>query len=321
MSSVGQPLSYKGKQYVTLELNTKWISFARVKAPFELRNVSIQDMNNFLILSSYGQMPVSVADVDFDWNYYEPVNEITEDMRKGERPEEFRFSNETSDASTGSIVLVHGYCAASNPWSAYSSDWTNAYYFLSANSNDTNDSFAKKIAAFATAQGLKSYSAVGYSQGGMAISHLVNYYWSGLDNPKNGRVLQSVVTPYQGSSAAGTTASLGKLFGVGCGSVYDLTKDGASLWLSGVTTETRALVYYYYVTYDETQSAKYCNAATNLVLTKPNDGLTELIYAPLKGGVDCGKKSGWCHGNNMKYSPAFSDSTRNQEMNSKAARG
>jgi len=179
----------------------------------------------------------------------------------------------------------------------------------------------KKIATYATSQGLTSYSAVGYSQGGMAISHLVNFYWSGLDTSISGRVLQSVVTPYQGSSAAGTTASLGKAFGVGCGSVYDLTKDGASLWLSGMTTDTRAMVYYYYVTYDETKTlAKYCNAATNLILEKPNDGVTEMVYAPLSGGVDCGRKSGWCHATNMKYNPAFSDSSRNQEMNSKAAR-
>jgi len=166
---------------------------------------------------------------------------------------------------------------------------------------------------------LKGYSAAGYSQGGMAITHLSNFYWSGLDTPTNGRVLQSVVTPYQGSSAAGTTASLGKLFGVGCGTVNDLTKDGANLWLSGISTATRASVYFYYVTYDESTS-KFCNQATNMFLTKPNDGVTELQYAPLSGGVDCGRKSGWCHALNMKFAPAFSDSSRNQEMNSKAAR-
>jgi len=63
-----------------------------------------------------------------------------------------------------------------------------------------------------------------------------------------------------------------------------------------------------------------CNAATNLFLQHPNDGVTELEYAPLVGGNDCGMKQGWCHTKNMKYPPAFSDDARNKEMNSLAAR-
>jgi hypothetical protein len=38
----------------------------------------------------------------------------------------------------------------------------------------------------------------GHSQGGMAIAHLYNYYWTGLNIPRNGKVLQAVGTPWQG---------------------------------------------------------------------------------------------------------------------------
>jgi len=195
------------------------------------------------------------------------------------------------------------------------------HIFLSVDSNDSNDIFAKKVASFAESQGLTGYSAVGYSQGGMVISHLANYYWSGLDLPKNGRVLQSLVTPYLGNSAAGTTASLGKLFGVGCGPVTDLTKDGANLWVVGITSDLRSMVYYYYVSFDQNKLLnKYCNAATNLFLEKPNDGVVEVSCAKLTGANDCGITQGQCHTTGMHYPAAYTDHSRNQKMNSFAAR-
>jgi len=248
-------------------------------------------------------------------------------MRKGEMPKEL-FLNATAnhkkntEEKTGYIVLVHGYCSPQNPWSQWPEDWSNAAYFLSSNSNDPNDVFAKKVASFVESQSITAYSIAGYSQGGMVVAHLANYYWSGLDlTPSNGRILQSLVTPFLGNSAAGTTASLGKLFGVGCGPVTDLTKDGANLWVVGISSEVRSKIYYYYVTFDESKPLnKYCNAATNLFLQKPNDGVVEMICAQLKGANDCGRTQGQCHTTGMRYPAAYTDHGRNQEMNSLAAR-
>ena len=45
---------------------------------------------------------------------------------------------------------------------------------------------------------------VGHSQGGLAALHLRSFYWSGLDLVSGGRVLQSVGSPYQGCSMAGS---------------------------------------------------------------------------------------------------------------------
>jgi hypothetical protein len=41
----------------------------------------------------------------------------------------------------------------------------------------------------------------------------------------DGRLIQSVASPYQGNTAAGSTANLGNIFGIGCGSNTDLRFD------------------------------------------------------------------------------------------------
>jgi len=62
------------------------------------------------------------------------------------------------------------------------------------------------------------------------------YYWSCLDGANTGgsRLIQSVGTPYQGTPLAGNLAALGDAFGVGCGTVADLTTSGAPSWLNGI---------------------------------------------------------------------------------------
>jgi hypothetical protein len=91
---------------------------------------------------------------------------------------------------------------------------------------------------------------------------LLAYYWSGVDVAngisllftiylfilffyKGGRLVQSVGSPYQGTSIAGFLADLGRIFGVGCGSNYDLSRSGAANWLAKVPMDARKDVYYY----------------------------------------------------------------------------
>jgi hypothetical protein len=318
-----------GASVVRLQLNKNWLTMANLTEAKEIQNslnlvnVSLQDVETYILVSYYSEMPVTFANtLHFSKeNLLEaPKKVITEEMLKGKRPAKYQRGQNFTQEASGKIMLVHGYCAQSNPWTAYSSDWTNALYFLSANSNDENDKFAQKVVAFAENQGVSSYSAVGYSQGGMVITHLYNYYWSGLDLPTNGRLLQSLVTPYLGSAAAGNIAVLGSILGVGCGKVSDLTHDGSDLWLTGITSDVKSSVYFYYVQYDPNATPKYCNSGANLFLSKPNDGVTEVSYAVLKGGNNMGSTLNQCHGNNMAFSPAFADSTRNKAMNSNAAR-
>jgi pimeloyl-ACP methyl ester carboxylesterase len=217
--------------------------------------------------------------------------------------------------------MVHGYCASSNPWKQVSSAFTDAVYVEFLQQSDTNDQFAKKIFDFAEAQGLSSYSAIGYSQGGSAITHLKAHYWSGLDLITSGRKIQSVVTPYMGTSAAGSAAGLGSALGVGCGKNYDLSRDGAPLWAAGIPTATRQELYFYYVQYgDNGFNTRFCNNAMNMVLEKPNDGTTEVAYAPLPSANNLGLTISQCHTGTMKYPAAFTDSGRNSALNSNTGR-
>ena len=72
----------------------------------------------------------------------------------------------------------------------------------------------------------------------------------------------------------------GKIFGVGCGQNHDLTVDGSTLWLAGISNYYRQNVFYYTTTYLRDQFfGDYCNLAINLILNWPNDGTTELDRA------------------------------------------
>jgi len=155
----------------------------------------------------------------------------------------------------------------------------------------------------------------------MVAVHLLNYFFSGMDYAKNGRLIQTVGTPFQGCSAAGSAANLGKAFGVGCGENFDLTKDGAKLWLSGISSDVKKEAHFYTTTYKQGQFfGDYCNLAINMILEWPNDGTTEFVYSSLSGGKNMGNKQGWCHTTGMSYEAQYYDHTRNKEMNANAAR-
>jgi hypothetical protein len=56
---------------------------------------------------------------------------------------------------------------------------------------------------------------------------------------------QSVGSPYGGTALADGIAALGDVFGVGCGTNYDLTHYGASAWQAGIPSWARSAVHYH----------------------------------------------------------------------------
>lgn len=132
-------------------------------------------------------------------------------------------------------------------------------------------------------------------------------------------MIQSVGTPYQGSALAGNLASLGDVFGVGCGYNNDLTYSGASTWLDGIGTWARQEVNYYTTSFvDKWWRWDYCHLAADMILSDPEDGTTEKSKGQLPNGVNRGHKTGWCHTSGMRDPSQTTDSSRNSEMNSKA---
>jgi len=213
-------------------------------------------------------------------------------------------------------VLVHGYCSG-GVWPT--SQFSTASTFLDANKNRTHDEFARLIRTYGSQWG--SFGTVAHSQGGAASLHLYTYYWSGLDNAVGNRLIQSVGTPYQGTNLAGILATLGSWFGVGCGNNSNLNYSGASSWLAGIPSWARGKVNYYTTSFDTAWwRYDYCNMATDLVLSDPEDGTTERAYGQLPNAINRGHVTGQCHTAGMRDPAQYLDSSRNSVMNSNAAR-
>jgi len=287
-----------------------------------LQNVYVQDSNYFIPVSSSSNtisvtMDSKTQKLTSAYSKKVQVTQISREMKQGIAPQ--GFWNKTRDS--GAVILLHGYCSTENPWEKTPSDWTDPYFFLNSEASITNDEFSQKVLAYAERNNLDSFSLVGHSQGGMVSAHISNYYFSGLDKVSNGRKIQSIGTPYQGCTAAGSAANLGSAFGIGCGDNFDLSLDGAGLWLSGIADDAQSQVFYYTTTYKLGNFfGDYCSAAMNFILEWPNDGTTELEYTPLKAGNDMGNTQKQCHITGLAYPAQYNDHSRNQQMNANAAR-
>lgn len=300
-----------------LSVDERWIVRAGARAPFTLRNLRIEDPDHFVPLATRDTLALTLPALRR--SSVARGGAIDASMRMGERPAALqRAASDAQAQATGKrLVLVHGYCSG-GVWPA--AQFSNASTFLDANQNRSNDQFAQLLGQFGSQW--NSFGTIAHSQGGMAALHLYTYYWSGLDNASGGRVMQSVGTPYQGTNLSGILATVGSWFGVGCGSNSDLTYDGAKAWLAGIPTSARALVNYYTTSFAKTNwyTNDYCNAASDLVLDDPEDGVVEQVNAQLPGGVNRGHTTGQCHTTGMRDPAQYLDASRNATMNANAAR-
>ena len=298
---------------VSLALDTRWLGLSHATGSYELRNVRLQDPDYFMNLATADTIAVTDAPAFTPGRSLARQNQITDDMRNGPRPAPVTAPN----AVGGKLMLIHGYCSGSNPWPA--AQFSSAVVFNDPNANRTHDQFANLIKNFGAS--LPSFGAVAHSQGGAAALHLYTYYWSGLDYATGPRLIQSVGTPYQGTALAGNLALLGQIFGAGCGANNNLSYSGAAAWLAGIPTASRAKVYFATTSFtDVWWRYDYCNIATDPFLGDPEDGVTEQAYGQLPGGNNRGHKTGWCHTSGMRDPAQTSDTARNAEMNTNAAR-
>ncbi len=288
-----------------ITVDGRWIARANASAPFSLRNVTLKDVSSSIPVESVATVALDVAALPASAELRSAA--ITDDMLMGVRPEQA-----PTRAPGGKLMLVHGYCS-SDVWP--SSQFTNDIKFQDFDQNRSHNEFATRIRDFGASY--PSFNVVAHSQGGAASLHLYTYYWSGLDYANTSRLIQSVGTPYQGTSLAGNLALLGQIFGVGCGTNYDLTYSGAAAWLSGIPNWARDDVYYATTSFtDKWWRYDYCNFASDLVLSDPDDGTTEKAKGQLSGGNNMGHKTGWCHTSGMRDPAQTQDSSRNALMNS-----
>ena len=290
----------------------RWAQRVAAKGPFELRNLRIEDPDHFVTVAAAERLAFDLPAIGGKTLARNIV--IDEMMTMGPRPQQ------RGDVTAGvgkRLLLVHGYCSSA-VWPA--AQFSTASSFLDAKQNRSNDAFAKLIKTYGAAW--NSFGIVAHSQGGMASLHLYANYWSGLDNATGSRLIQSVGTPYKGTNVAGILAKIGGWFGVACSSNSNLTYSGATSWLAGIPNSSRSKVNYYTTSFTLTNwyTNDYCQIATDLVLSDPEDGTTEQVNAQLAGGVNRGHVTGQCHTTNMRDPAQYLNAARNATMNSNAAR-
>jgi len=313
-----------GTYYIPLNLDLSWLKLPEFdsvdSSTLFLKNVRVQDTDYNIPLATASKVTIT-----FPKRFSRMVSqlpdttEITSEMKNGPVPESIKMAalNRTMGTGKGGIVVLHGYCSKDNPFAQTANVWTHGYFFNDFGKNRKNHEFSTKVIDFATSQGLDSFGVVGHSQGGMVGLHIINFFYTGADAAQNGRLVQSVGTPFYGNSGAGCLADLINIFGFGCGANYDLSREGAALWLSTVSDENKKQVNYYTTTYGK---FPYCNFLTYLVLKKPNDGTSELTYSHLAGATNQGNKDAFCHSPGMTKPAQTHDAVRNSEMNNKSAK-
>lgn len=305
-----------GGAQMTLDVDARWIALAGATGPFELRNVEVRCPDTMALLSEKQAIPLTMEGL---LPRVQAPGRVLPDMQTAPRNDDRAFPVDVEIPLTArvagghNLLLIHGYCAGGNPWPV--SDFSGGLeIFGDPNANRSHDEFALLIKALG--DGSKSYGTVAHSQGGCASLHLFTYYFSGLDWAEGPRLIQSLGTPYQGTPLAGDAASLGDIFGSGCGENTDLSVDGAAIWLSGIPTAARARVHYWTTSF----SGLWCNFFSGLLLSNPEDGVIEVARGQLPGANNMGNTVGQCHTTGMSNPPQYQDSTRNAEMNTNAAR-
>lgn len=309
---------------IELVMDLNWLSMNGLTGPIQIENVIINDMETNFVVANYPSI-INVDNSDSLIKFeFKSENVITEQMRFGVNPHPKKVKSAKRDSNEDNnipdLLLLPGYCTDVNPFENSKSSFSKGFFPVKKG-NFANDQYALHMIEEAEKASMDSFSIIGHSQGGLVATHVLNFYWSGVANATDGRLVQSVASPYQGNTAAGSTANLGNIFGIGCGSNTDLSRDGAVNWLQGISSETRKHVHFYTATYEQGRFfGDWCSLPMNLVLQWPNDGVTELVYAPLPGAVNMGNKEKWCHSTEMTHPPVCDDQERNVEMNKVAAR-
>lgn len=307
LSGMVNPQQSGSRLVLPLTLDSRWLELANARPPYQLQNVRVQDVDTAVPLSQLATLPLSL-------NYIagkQAVTAITNDMLMGPAP-----AAPSAPESAGVVMLIHGYCSG-GVWPT--SQFSQYAVFADHNQNRSHNQFAQLIGNYGN--NFSSFGAIAHSQGGAASLHLYTYYWSGLDYSSGNRLIQSVGTPYQGTALAGILAVLGQIFGAGCGTNFDLTYDGASLWLSGIPGWARSRVYYHTTAFQDVWwRYDYCHLASDLFLSDPDDGVIERWAGQLSGANNLGHKSGWCHTSGMRDPAQYNDSARNANMNANANR-
>ena len=301
-----------------LSIDPKWLSLASVEvSSLHLREIRVHDTAGFNLIDhrSVSRPILKQGGITIP----EGVSRPTPDMMASHSNRTVSGRSTLGATSLGghALLLSHGYCTDQFPFRL--SDFSGDYeLFEDYSQNRTHDEFALRFESLG--RSFKSMGIVGHSQGGHAATHLYTFYWSALDWATDGTKIQGVGVPWLGTALAGNAAVLGEIFGVGCGTSYDLTYDGCAAWLSFIPSWVRAETDYWTTSFEDGFFYDYCQIVSDLLLTDPDDGTVERYAGQLDGATNRGHKEGWCHTRLMRDPPQCKDASRNVVLDAEAAR-
>ena len=186
----------------------------------EYRRISNADGTVPLVIAEKIPLKTSTGIVFHNRRLSETPEERTLRMTQGVPPPGDQ-GNLRRQLQSNKAIATHGYCSGD----AWGNKLTGASKFEDYDQNRSHDQFAQLLDTYGdSVAGNAGCSIIAHSQGGAAALHLYSFYWSCLDNaPSSGRLIQTVGTPFQGTALVGNAAVLGDLFGVGCGTNYNLS--------------------------------------------------------------------------------------------------
>lgn len=317
---------------IALMFDARWLALAaETGKEYVLRNIRIQDPDSFIPIDQLHEMPVrfrelpaaaylSRSDVSMDDSLYYGRGDISIPVRSDDAAETSVRGNVASDG----ILLVHGWCSLPAWRSADFNDGPTRV-FSDPTTSRSHDAFAQRIRTQGNAMFSNSFSIVAHSQGGNASTHLRAFYNSRLDNSQAPRMIQTMGTPYGGSTLMDlyvASGPLGWLIGIvftgGCEPQLNLTTLGSSLWRSSIPNHVRDDVYFYRTrhrrpsnVFQRLQFWRWNCKITSYVIPRSDDGVVSHTQGQFSSANNMGITDSECHTDGMKYADQKDNAGRN----------
>lgn len=323
-----------GKLGLPVLLDARWLALAGESgSDLLLRNIRIQDPDTFLPIDQIAELPVSVGKLPRA-AFAAKAAVVKDDslyMGRGDRtisvPGDAPVLNTKAGEATG-ILLVHGWCS-NTTWPLWQFGLPGRIggteIFSDFGVSRSHDAFALEIRNQGHEHFSEAFTVVGHSQGGAAALHLRAFYTSRLDNSTAPRRIQSMGTPYGGSTLMDFYLGSGPLsevitdiFGFCSPPQPDLGTVGSAFWSSSIPAFARDDVYYYRTGFQRPQNVWQrlqfwrwrCNAASFLI-PGWDDGVVSVSQGLLAGAHSMGVTEGECHTPEMNHNPQTRNIGRN----------
>ncbi|MEM1202524.1 MAG: hypothetical protein AAGN66_04790 [Acidobacteriota bacterium] len=321
-------------------LDGRWLAMADATGgDLTLRNVRIQDPDTYVPVDQAASMPVTVDRLPPAAFQRAAAVDLDDDTLYRGHGDRF-IPAEThglpgGDPSRGGplnqgIFLVHGWCDGPS-WPFW--DFVvpgrvgGTAVYSDPGGSRSHDNFAQRIRNQGDANFVSAFTVVAHSQGGAAATHLWANYFSLLDNTTAPRRIQSVGTPYGGSTlmdfylAAGPLAwVIAEILGE-CGPQFNLGTLGSALWQIGIPGWARDDVFYYRTRHrrpgnfwERLQFWRWrCNFASFLI-PSADDGVVADFQGWFPGANSQGITDGECHTGGMNHPDQRDNAGRNDTM-------